>query len=71
VRLNEPEQPEAPSEPDIEEAPSQELVAALAGGGALSFEPDVEEEDVLLPGARVVAIHPRTADSDEGPTRGA
>ncbi len=68
VRLNEPE-PEAPSEPEIEEAPSQELVAALAGGGALSFEPDVEEEEVLLPGARVVAVHPRTADSEEGSHR--
>jgi small subunit ribosomal protein S2 len=68
VRLNEPE-PEAPAEPEIEEAASQELVAALAGGGALSFEPDVEEEEVLLPGARVAAIHPRTTDADEGPHR--
>jgi small subunit ribosomal protein S2 len=71
IRLNEPEQPETPSEPDIEEVPSQELVAALAGGGALSFEPDVEEEEVLLPGARVAAIHPRTTDSDEAPHRSA
>jgi len=31
---------------------SDELVAALAGGAALTFEPDVEDEDDLLPGAR-------------------
>jgi small subunit ribosomal protein S2 len=69
VRLNEPEPVEAAAEPEVEEVASQELVAALAGGGALSFEPDVEEEEVLLPGARVPAAHPRTADVDEGPRR--
>ena len=31
---------------------SDELVAALAGGGALTFEPDADEDD-LLPGDRV------------------
>jgi small subunit ribosomal protein S2 len=69
VRLNEPEPVEAVAEPEVEEVASQELVAALAGGGALSFEPDVEEEEVLLPGAHVPAAHPRTADVDEGPRR--
>ncbi len=34
-----------------ESAASDELVAALAGGAAMTFEPDLEEED-LLPGAR-------------------
>ena len=31
---------------------TDELVAALAGGAALSFEPDVDDDD-LLPGDRV------------------
>jgi shikimate kinase len=37
-----------------EEVPgaSDELVAALAGGAALTFEPDADEDD-LLPGDRV------------------
>jgi len=39
-------------EPDYEEIPSDELVAALAGGAALSFEPDVDDEE-LLPGVRL------------------
>ena len=37
------------AEPELEVGASDELVAALAGGGALTFEPDEEEE--LLPGA--------------------
>ena len=65
VRLNEPE-PEAPSEPEIEEGPSQELVAALAGGAALTFEPDVDEEEVLLPGLHIPA-HPHDAEGEETP----
>ncbi len=52
VRLvAEPEVEAVVAEPELEEAPSEELVAALAGGGALTFEPDLDEED-LLPGAR-------------------
>ncbi|HEX9045256.1 MAG TPA: 30S ribosomal protein S2 [Candidatus Limnocylindrales bacterium] len=47
----EPE-PQAVEVPDFEEIPSDDLVAALAGGGALTFEPDAEEDD-LLPGARL------------------
>jgi small subunit ribosomal protein S2 len=70
ARGPETEAPEAPPEPEIEEAPSEELVAALAGGAALTFEPDAEDEEVLLPGAaaapRVVPAHPREAD-DEAP----
>jgi small subunit ribosomal protein S2 len=61
----EAEQPEAPSEPEIEEAASEELVAALAGGAALSFEPDVEEEEVLLPGVRAVPSHPKDGEGEE------
>jgi small subunit ribosomal protein S2 len=37
------------AEPEVEIGASDELVAALAGGGALTFEPDEDEE--LLPGA--------------------
>ncbi|MGD0861497.1 MAG: 30S ribosomal protein S2 [Candidatus Limnocylindrales bacterium] len=61
------EAPEAAPEPEIEEAASDELVAALAGGGALTFEPDVDEEEALLPGARVVPSHPRDHEGEETP----
>jgi small subunit ribosomal protein S2 len=67
-RTAEIEAPEAVVEATGEEAASDELVAALAGGAALSFEPDVDEE--LLPGAaRVVPVHPHPvpADGDEAP----
>ncbi|HEX8940972.1 MAG TPA: 30S ribosomal protein S2 [Candidatus Limnocylindrales bacterium] len=56
ARAQEPE-PEVAPEPELEEAPSEELVAALAGGGALTFEPDFEEEE-LLPGARAARPAP-------------
>jgi small subunit ribosomal protein S2 len=39
------------AEPEYDESASDELVAALAGGGALTFEPDADDDD-LLPGAR-------------------
>jgi small subunit ribosomal protein S2 len=42
------------AEPEFDESASNELVAALQGGAALTFEPDAEDED-LLPGARPVA----------------
>ena len=61
------EAPEAPAEPTLEETPSDELVAALAGGAALTFEPDVDEEEVLLPGVRVVPSHPRDAEGESAP----
>jgi small subunit ribosomal protein S2 len=61
----EAEQPEAPAEPGIEEVASEELVAALAGGAALTFEPDVDDEEVLLPGVHVVPTHPRDAEAEE------
>ena len=36
------------------EAPTEDLVAALAAGGSLTFEPDAEED--LLPGVRVAEV---------------
>jgi small subunit ribosomal protein S2 len=39
------------AEPEYDETASEELVAALQGGAALTFEPDADDED-LLPGAR-------------------
>jgi len=66
VRTAEPEAPEGAAEPAEAEAASDELVAALAGGGALTFEPDVEEEE-LLPGAARAATHARPAEGDEAP----
>src|SRR6185295_8292128 len=55
ARAIEPE-PEAAmtAEPEYDESASDELVAALAGGAALTFEPDADDED-LLPGARPIA----------------
>jgi small subunit ribosomal protein S2 len=51
-RAAEPEpEIELPAQPEYESTASDELVAALAGGGALTFEPDVEDDE-LLPGAR-------------------
>jgi len=58
-------EPEAP-EPDVaeqefSETPSDELMAALAGGGALSFEPDMDEEELLPGGAHLPAPPPAAA----------
>jgi len=47
----EPEVEVIVAEPELGEGPSDELVAALAAGGALTFEPGLDEEE-LLPGAR-------------------
>ena len=44
-------EPEAPvATPEFEELSSDELVATLAAGGSLTFEPD---DDDLLPGAKL------------------
>ena len=52
----------AAAEPELEaEAPSDALVAALAGGAALTFEPDADDDD-LLPGARAAAAAAVVAD---------
>jgi small subunit ribosomal protein S2 len=62
----EPEAPEPQAEAEVEEAASEELVAALAGGAALTFEPDVDEEEVLLPGLHIPS-HPHDAEGEEAP----
>jgi small subunit ribosomal protein S2 len=48
----EPEAPEAQAidEPEFDETAAADLVAQLAAGGTLSFDPDLDDED-LLPGA--------------------
>ncbi len=62
ARASQEQEAEVAPEPELEEAPSEEIVAALAGGGALTFEPDLEEEE-LLPGARAA----RPAESTHRP----
>jgi len=45
----------AAAEPEFDETAADELVAALAGGAALTFEPDADDDDGLLPGGRPLA----------------
>jgi len=62
----EPEQFEAMAVPEAEdEVPgsTEELVAALAGGAALSFEPDADGDDDLLPGDRVARAEAAVAEA--------
>ena len=60
-----------PEPEDEEPGASDELVAALAGGAALTFEPDIDDDDDLLPGDRAaraeaaVAEAPAEADRPE------
>jgi hypothetical protein len=56
----------APTEEGDEDAAgaSDELVAALAGGAALTFEPDADEDD-LLPGDRVARAEAAVAEAAE------
>jgi small subunit ribosomal protein S2 len=61
VRAVEPEPEPLAAEPEYEDvAATDELVAALAGGAALSFAPD--DDDDLLPGARPSSDDGATAD---------
>jgi small subunit ribosomal protein S2 len=63
--LAEPEAIEAVAMPEAEEeepGATDELVAALAGGAALSFEPDVDEDD-LLPGERAARAEAAVAET--------
>jgi small subunit ribosomal protein S2 len=60
ARAVEAEAPEEPVEAATGEEASDELVAALAGGGSLTFEPDLDEEE-LLP-----ASHAPHASESEG-----
>ena len=55
TRAEEPEI-EMPEEQAYDEMPTDEIVAALAGGGALSFAPD--DDDDLLPGGPAAAPAP-------------
>jgi small subunit ribosomal protein S2 len=66
ARIAEPESVEVAAETAGEEAAPDELVAALAGGAALTFEPDAEEE-TLLPGARIVPAHQPESEAEETP----
>jgi hypothetical protein len=60
----EPEPEAVSAEPEYEEAEASDaLVAALAGGAALTFEPDLDEEDDLLPGARAARAEAAVAES--------
>jgi small subunit ribosomal protein S2 len=52
------------AEPEYDESASDELVAALAGGAALTFEPDADEDD-LLPGARPAPVAAEAAATPE------
>jgi small subunit ribosomal protein S2 len=54
----------ASAEPEYDESASDELVAALAGGAALTFEPDADEDE-LLPGARPPASLAEAAPAPE------
>jgi small subunit ribosomal protein S2 len=45
---------------------SDELVAALAGGAALTFEPDADDDD-LLPGDRVARAEAAVAEAEATP----
>jgi hypothetical protein len=58
----EPEAPEpaAIEEPEFDESAAADLVAQLAAGGTLSFDPDSDDDD-LLPGGASTA-----ADAGEG-----
>ena len=52
-----------PETEDEEPGASDELVAALAGGAALTFEPDIDEEDDLLPGDRAARAEAAVAEA--------
>ena len=56
----------APTDEGDEDATgaSDELVAALAGGAALTFEPDADDDD-LLPGDRVARAEAAVAEAAE------
>src|SRR3954470_14617694 len=65
-RAVEPEPEAASAEPEYEEAAATDAyAAALAGGGALTFEPDVDEDDDLLPGARAARAEAAVAEPTE------
>jgi small subunit ribosomal protein S2 len=69
---SEPEAQEAQAandEPEFDEAAAADLVAQLAAGGTLSFDPDLDED--LLPGApKADATAPAAVDAPEAPAAG-
>jgi small subunit ribosomal protein S2 len=67
ARVVEPEPEPEPVQAEVGEVASADLVAALAGGAALTFEPDAEEEEGLLPGGKV-AVHGHQTETDESGT---
>jgi small subunit ribosomal protein S2 len=62
----EPELEAVSAQLEIEETAADELVARVAGGGSLTFEPDLEEDE-LLPGARRAAEAADEAELAEAP----
>jgi small subunit ribosomal protein S2 len=64
----EPEpEPMVAAEPEFEEAAADEYVAALAGGAALTFEPDLDEDELLPGGPRTTAAAPVEAPPEASP----
>ena len=61
------------AEPEFDETAADELVAALAGGAALTFEPDADEDEDLLPGGRPLAepVPPASRGNSRRDRRGA
>ena len=51
------------AEVEIEETAADDLVARVAGGESLTFEPDAEEDEELLPGARAAVDAAEGGDS--------
>jgi small subunit ribosomal protein S2 len=65
-RAIEPEIMEAMPIPEVDDdvpGAAEELVAALAGGAALTFEPDADEDDDLLPGDRAARAEALVAEA--------
>ena len=67
-RSAEPEAMEPMVIPEPEEeipGATDELVAALAGGAALSFDPGIDDDDDLLPGDRIARAEAAVAEAPE------
>jgi small subunit ribosomal protein S2 len=61
----EPEEAYEPEVEEIDQAANQEMVAALAAGGALSFEPEPDEEELLPVHGRALPEVPQPRPVDE------
>jgi small subunit ribosomal protein S2 len=60
-------EPEAIEEPEFDESAAADLVAQLAAGGTLSFDPDSDDDDLLPGGASTAADTDEGAPGDESP----